>query len=163
MRARWLVQCEHRGILRVKNRRFSSISCQPNPTPTCTCRIIHVSKEDTTQSQGDEDRSPEKPRVLKVVRWPILRNSTELQGFLGLCAGLRQWIEGYSKVARPLNRLLVKSALWIWGDEEQDALDKLKELVSASPCIHPIHNQGGREVILAVDSSFIAVGCIFNE
>ncbi|CAG8603394.1 9585_t:CDS:2, partial [Acaulospora colombiana] len=110
-----------------------------------------------------EGRVPDTEKVAKILRWPVPRNATELRGFLGTCAVVRIWIKDYSKIAKPLSRLTAKDADWEWGDEEQDAMDQLKELVTHAPCITPIDYRCGRTIILAVDSSKIAVGFILYQ
>jgi hypothetical protein len=110
-----------------------------------------------------EGRLPDEDRVRKITDWKTPRNTTELRGFLGVCAGVKIWIEGYSRVARPLHRLLNKDALWTWGAEEEEAVDRLKELVTSAPCLREIDYTSDREVIVAVDSSNIAVGFILSQ
>jgi hypothetical protein len=70
-----------------------------------------------------EGRLPDEDRVRKITDWKTPRNTTELRGFLGVCAGVKIWIEGYSRIARPLHHLLNKDALWTWGAEEEEAVD----------------------------------------
>jgi hypothetical protein len=106
---------------------------------------------------------PDTEKVAKILRWPEPRNPTELRGFLGTCAVVRIWIQNYSKIAKPLSWLTSKDANWEWGDEEQDAMDKLKALVTQAPCLSPIDYKCDRTIILAVDSSKIAVGFILFQ
>jgi hypothetical protein len=94
--------------------------------------------------------------VRKITDWKMPRNTTELQGFLGVCAGVKIWIEGYSHIARPLHHLLNKDTLWMWGAE-------LKELVTSALCLCEIDYTSDCEVIVAVDLLHIAVGFILLQ
>jgi hypothetical protein len=110
-----------------------------------------------------EGRIPDGEKVAKVLRWPPPRNPTELRRFLGTCAVVRIWIQNYSKIAKPLSRLTAKEVEWTWGKTEQEAMDALKKLVTQAPCLKPIDYRSEQPIILAVDSSKIAVGFILFQ
>jgi hypothetical protein len=127
---------------------------------------IQLAREDMVmvgQRCTYEGRIPDTEKVDKILRWPVPRNATELRGFLGTCAVVRIWIKDYSKIAKPLSKLTSKDTSWDWGDEEQDAMEQLKALVTQAPCLKPIDYRCGRTIILAVDSSKIAVGFILFQ
>ena len=46
---------------------------------------------------------PEK--VKAVVEWPTPKSVTEIRSFLGLAGYYRRFVEGFSKIARPMTRL----------------------------------------------------------
>ena len=48
-------------------------------------------------------------------------------------------------------------------EEEQDAMDRLKDALVKSPALRPIDYTCDREVILSVDSSIIGVGFILSQ
>ena len=49
---------------------------------------------------------------------------------------------------------------FMWGGEQQAAMDTLKQHVVSAPVLAPIDYASKRLVIVAVDSSFLAVGWI---
>jgi transposase InsO family protein len=110
-----------------------------------------------------EGRLPDDSKVSKVLKWPRPKNTTEIRGFLGLCACVRMFIKDYAKISRPLNDLLCKDVEWEWTDRQEDAMARLKVLVSEAPCLVPIDYTSDREVIFAVDSSYIAVGYVLLQ
>ncbi|RDB24438.1 Pro-Pol polyprotein [Hypsizygus marmoreus] len=65
--------------------------------------------------------------------------------------------------ARPLIQLTRKDIEFEFGQEEYEAMNRLKDLVIHSPAIRAIDYASDREVILAVDSSWIAVGFILLQ
>jgi transposase InsO family protein len=107
-----------------------------------------------------EGRLPDSSRVSKIQKWPPPQNTTHVRGFLGLCGTMRIWIEKYSELARPLTELLRKDVPFEWNESHQEAMDILKEAVSTSPALIAIDYKSERPVILAVDTSSIAIGYI---
>ena len=90
-----------------------------------------------TVSDEGVQTDPDKIAVLK--DWPAPSNIKELRSFLGFAGYYRRFVCNYSKIAKPLNSLLVghptnkkgkktKSATsWIWGPEQQEAFDTIIE------------------------------------
>lgn len=110
-----------------------------------------------------EGRIPEESKVQKIRDWPECRNVTHVRGFLGTCGVLRIFIKNFSKIAKPLVNLTRKNAPFIWGPEQQESMQILKDSILESPALRPIDYECGREVILAVDTSNIAVGYILLQ
>lgn len=110
-----------------------------------------------------EGRLPDTSRVSKILKWPSCKTVTQVRGFLGLCGTLRIWIKGYSELARPLTELVRKDAEFIWDSRRQQAMDKLKEQVANSPALVAIDYSSDLPVILAVDTSNIAIGFVLYQ
>jgi hypothetical protein len=47
-------------------------------------------------------------KVREIVGWKIPSSITEIQSFLGLAGYYRRFIEGFSKIAKPITSLLEK-------------------------------------------------------
>ena len=110
-----------------------------------------------------EGRLPDDSKIAKIKNWPPCETTMDVWGFLGTTGTVRNWIDDYATIARPLNVLTRKNVPFIWESAEQLAMDQLKEAVIASPAIQPINYLSGNEVILAVDSSLIACGWILFQ
>ena len=70
--------------------------------------------------------------------WLTPRSAKEVQKFMGLANYYRQFIQDFSRVAKPLNMLVGKDRKWEWGAEQQRVFEELKkrfttELVLAVP------------------------------
>ena len=68
------------------------------------------------------------------------------------------FVKDYAKIASPINRLLRNGVPFQWLDEEIASMEKLKEAIKAAPCLQPINYDWDTEVVLAVDTSWQAVG-----
>lgn len=112
-----------------------------------------------------DGRRPVPDRVDKIVKWGIPRSLTEVRGFLGVLGTLRMFIRDFAMHAEPLVKLMRKksAAEFEFGIKELEAMEKLKVMVASCPAIRPIEYECDREVILAVDSSNIAVGYVLYQ
>jgi hypothetical protein len=110
-----------------------------------------------------EGRVPEESKVQKIRDWPEPTNQSQVRGFLGTCGVLRIFIRDFSRIARPLVNLTRKDAPFIFGPEQREAMQTLKDSILESPALRRIDYDSEREVILAVDTSNIAVGFILLQ
>lgn len=91
---------------------------------------------------------PEK--VSAVTEWEPPRKVKELQAFLGFCNFYRQFIDSFSRVAKPLHRLTA-ALTWEWTREHQEAFDQLKRRLTSAPVL--VHFQEDRPTKLETDAS----------
>jgi len=107
-----------------------------------------------------EGRLPDPSRVSKIVKWKPCETITQLRGFLGLSGTCRIWIENYSKEITPLRRLLQKDTPFIWDELCQKAMDYVKDAMVNATALTQIDYSSLLPVILAVDTSTVAIGFI---
>ncbi|RXW16706.1 hypothetical protein EST38_g9147 [Candolleomyces aberdarensis] len=110
-----------------------------------------------------EGRKPLPDRVQKVLDWPIPKDVTGIRGFMGVVGTLRMFIKDLAIHAEPLIRLVRRKIPFEFGVEQLMAMEKLKYLVKTCTAIRPIDYESQNEVILAVDSSVLAVGYILSQ
>jgi len=66
----------------------------------------------------------------------------DVQSFIGLAGYYRKFIKNFSKIAKPLTILMKKDNKFIWGTEQRNAFDTLKEkLTSVSVLNYPDFNR----------------------
>jgi hypothetical protein len=111
-----------------------------------------------------EGRKPNEDRVGIITRWGPCKDLHEVNAFLGTTGTLRMFIKDYAKVVEPINRLKKKDTPFVWGEEQDEAQARIKQLILECPALKPIDYESPNPVILAVDTSYIAVGYyIFQE
>ncbi len=74
-------------------------------------------------------------KVAGVDRWKPPKNLTELRGFTGFINFYRCFIEGFSKIAKPLNKLTKKDVAWEWTPKRQQVFETLKKLICSEPVL----------------------------
>jgi len=110
-----------------------------------------------------EGRVPDESKVQKIRDWPEPTNHTQVRGFLGTCGVLRIFIHDFSRIARPLINLMKKDAPFVFGAEQCEAMQILKDAVLSSPALKRLDYASEHEVILVVDTSNITIGFILLQ
>jgi hypothetical protein len=76
------------------------------------------------------------PAIVKeIVAWSIPTIVTEIRSFLGLAGYYRRFIEGFSKIAKPMTSLLEKGREFKWDEKCQDSFDQLKKRLMSPPVL----------------------------
>ena len=105
-----------------------------------------------------EGRMPETDRVGVIERWPALKSQTEVREFLGTVGVCRMFIKDFAKLAAPLHYLTRKGIPFNWGPDQEKAMADLKEALKNSVPLGNIDYENDGAVVLAVDTSYKAVG-----
>jgi hypothetical protein len=103
-------------------------------------------------------RLPDTSRVDKIAKWGPCKDISEVRAFLGTVGICRIFIKNFVKRANGLVNLTRKGILFEFGPEQVAAQADLKEVLLNSPALHPIDYDSDAPVILAVDTSQVAVG-----
>ena len=82
-------------------------------------------------------------KVEAVVKSEQPTTVTEVRSFLGLAGYYRRFIEGFSKIARPLHGLTRKGVKFEWTDRCEGSFQTLKGKVNISPCYDVARGQRG--------------------
>ncbi|GJT41566.1 hypothetical protein Tco_0941431 [Tanacetum coccineum] len=62
------------------------------------------------------------PAKIEAIKdWASPKTPTEIRQFLGLAGYYRRFIEGFSKIARPMTKLTQKSVKFEWGEKAEAA------------------------------------------
>jgi len=86
---------------------------------------------------GQEGVKTDPVKTQAIWDWTAPEKIKEIQCFLGFCNFHRQFIEGFSRTARPLYAKTKKECVgnWEWGDKEQKAFDKLRTKLTTAPVL----------------------------
>ena len=100
-------------------------------------------------------------KIAGVCDWPTPTTVKQVRSFLGFCNFYRAFIRGFSHLAKPLNNLTKKDTPWIWGDEQQEAFDTLRERIISEPVL--IQPDLSKPFEIEVDSSGFARGAVLLQ
>jgi len=100
-------------------------------------------------------------KIEAIVNWPRPTNVSEVRSFLGITGYYRRFVEGFSKLALPIIRLLQKTNKFEWTTECEDAFQELKKRMVSAPILAiPEGNEG---FIIYSDSSRMGLGCVLMQ
>ncbi|KAG5723906.1 hypothetical protein E4T56_gene9793 [Termitomyces sp. T112] len=91
-------------------------------------------------------------KVNAILNWPPLQNIKEVQSFLGFANFYCHFINNYSGITKPLNRLTWKDTPWDWDSKCQSIFLLLKKAFTSTPVFHhfnpslPISDAGGKDL-----------------
>ncbi|CAC5420621.1 Retrovirus-related Pol polyprotein from transposon 17.6 [Mytilus coruscus] len=102
-------------------------------------------------------------KIDAVKTFPVPQNITDVRAFLGLANYYRKFVKGFSKIASPLHRLLVKGAKFIWDNDCQKSFDEIKTLLISAPILAFPDFSKDFILYLYTDASQIAIGYILGQ
>jgi hypothetical protein len=100
-------------------------------------------------------------KVKDVLNWMPPMNASEIRSFLGLAGYYRRFIKDFSKIAKPMTRLLEKNKDFDWTEEWQVSFEELKKrLTSALVLILPDIT---KKFDIYCDASQHGLGCVLMQ
>jgi hypothetical protein len=63
---------------------------------------------------SSEGISVDPKKVKAIMEWPVPKNAHEVRSFMGLAGYYRRFVEGFSKIAKPISTLQRKGVRYEW-------------------------------------------------
>ena len=112
----------------------------------------HISPEGISMSTA---------KVESVRNWPTPRNVKDIQAFLGFANFYRRFIEGFSKICKPMTDLTQKERVFEWTPQCEDAFRRIKTMFTEGPIL--AHFDYMRSTRVETDASDFALGAILSQ
>jgi hypothetical protein len=100
-------------------------------------------------------------KVKEIMEWRVPTTVTEIRSFLGLAGYYRRFIEGFSKIAKPMTSLLEKGKEFKWDERCQDSFDQLKKRLMSPPVLIMPDLQKGFDIYC--DACGQGLGCVLMQ
>ena len=100
-------------------------------------------------------------KVQDVLNWNPPKNVSEIRSFLGLAGYYRRFIEGCSKIVKPLTSLLEKGKEFKWDAACQSCFEELKMRLTTAPVLIMPNIHKGFDVYC--DASRLGLGCVLMQ
>src|SRR5512142_650567 len=99
--------------------------------------------------------------VESVLSWKQPKTVSEIHSFLGLAGYYRRFIENFSKIARPMTRLLQKDVKYKWTESCEQSFQELKKRLVTAPVLILPDTKKGFQVYC--DASRHGLGCVLMQ
>ncbi|GKF04924.1 putative reverse transcriptase domain-containing protein, partial [Tanacetum coccineum] len=97
------------------------------------------------------------PAKIEAVKdWASPTTPIEIHQFLGLAGYYRRFIEGFSKIAKPLTKLTEKNKKYIWVEDQESAFQLLKQKLCEAPIL--ALPEGNDNFVIYSDASHQGLG-----
>ncbi|GJR55247.1 putative reverse transcriptase domain-containing protein [Tanacetum coccineum] len=100
-------------------------------------------------------------KIESVKDWASPKSPTEIRQFLGLAGYYRRFIEGFSKIAKPMTKLTQKKVKFVWGDKQEAAFQLLKQKLCSAPIL--ALPEGSEDFIAYCDASKKGLGAVLMQ
>jgi hypothetical protein len=97
-------------------------------------------------------------KVAVICNWGPCKTLSEVRAFLGTASLFHIFVKNFAHRADALVKLTHKDVPFEFGSEQVATQEDLKKATLESPALRPINYHSKAPVILAVDTSYIAVG-----
>ena len=102
------------------------------------------------------------PQKIKAIfNWKPPTNVIEIRSFMGLAGYYRKFVEGFSKLAAPLTKLIRKEEKFVWSEACQQSFDELKRKLTSTLVLTLPSEQDGYTVYC--DASRQGLGCVLMQ
>ncbi|GJS84961.1 putative reverse transcriptase domain-containing protein [Tanacetum coccineum] len=99
------------------------------------------------------------PAMIEAIKdWASSKSPTEIRQFLGLAGYYRRFIEGFSKIAKPMTKLTQKKVKFVWGDKQEATFQLLKQKLCSAPIL--ALPEGSEDFIAYCDASKKGLGVV---
>jgi hypothetical protein len=100
-------------------------------------------------------------KVKSVLSWNTPQNISDIQSFLGLAGYYRQFIEGFSKIVKPMTELLKKGKMFEWTPRHEDSFQELKKRLTTTPVLTMPDME--KPFSIYCDASGQGLGCVLMQ
>jgi hypothetical protein len=111
-------------------------------------------------------------KIEKVLNWPRPTDFDSLRSFVCFAGYYRRYVEGFSKIAKPLTDILPATSKkkhkkkytdkdWHWGEEQELAFKKLKKILTSAPIL--AYPDFDKPFELHIDGSTQALGAVLYQ
>nr|GEW17085.1 putative reverse transcriptase domain-containing protein [Tanacetum cinerariifolium] len=100
-------------------------------------------------------------KVEAITKWPRPTSMTEVRSFLGLPGYYRRFVEGFSRLALPLTKLMCKGEKFVWNEEREKSFEELKQRLVSAPVLTLPSGSGGFQIYS--DASKKGLGCVLMQ
>nr|GFB18608.1 putative reverse transcriptase domain-containing protein [Tanacetum cinerariifolium] len=100
-------------------------------------------------------------KVEAITKWPRPMSVTEVRSFLGLAGYYCRFVEGFSRLALPLTKLMREGKNFVLNEEREKSFEELKQRLVSAPVLTLPSGSGGFQIYS--DASKKGLGCVLMQ
>nr|GFC05642.1 putative reverse transcriptase domain-containing protein [Tanacetum cinerariifolium] len=100
-------------------------------------------------------------KIESVKDWVSPKTPTGIRQFLGLASYHQRFIEGFSKIAKPMTKLTQKKVMFDWGDKKEAAFQLLKQKLCSAPIL--ALPKGAKDFVAYCDALHKVLGAVLIQ
>ncbi|GKF08922.1 putative reverse transcriptase domain-containing protein, partial [Tanacetum coccineum] len=100
-------------------------------------------------------------KIEEIKDWASPKTPTEVRQFLGLAGYYRRFIEGFSKIARPMTKLTQKNVKFKWGEKVEAVFQLLKQKLCSAPIL--ALPEGSENFVVYCDASHKGLDAVLMQ
>jgi hypothetical protein len=108
-----------------------------------------------------EGISVDPSKVQEVMDWKPPKSVHQIRSFLGLVGYYRRFIPDFSRIAKPMTKLLKKGVKFVWSEECDQAFHTLRKHLTSAPVLTQPDMSKPFEVFC--DASGTSLGCVLMQ
>jgi hypothetical protein len=100
-------------------------------------------------------------KVADIMNWKAPTDTRGIKSFIGMAGYYRRFIEGFSKIVKPMTSLLGNKAEFKWTQKCKEAFEALKEKLTTSPVLvlPDVH----KPFLVYCDTCYTGLGCVLMQ
>jgi hypothetical protein len=110
---------------------------------------------------NQEGLAVDSKKVAAILDWKAPKYVQGIKSFIGMADYYRRFIEGFSKIARPMTTLLAKKVEYKWTPACQKSFETLKEKLTTTPVL--ILPDVHKSFSVYCDASYTDLGCVLMQ
>jgi ribonuclease HI len=100
-------------------------------------------------------------KIEAVSKWQTPKFVAEIRSFLGLAGYYYQFVENFSKIAKPMTELLKINTPYVWSDKCEASFQELKTRLTTTPVL--TLPDASKDFVVYCDSSRQGLGCVLMQ
>jgi hypothetical protein len=93
--------------------------------------------------------------------WKTPQNISDIRCFLGLAGYYRRFIEGFSKISKPMTELLAKDNTFEWTPRHETSFQELQKRLTTAPVLTMLDME--KPFSIYCDTSGQGLGCVLMQ
>jgi hypothetical protein len=110
---------------------------------------------------SNEGISVDPSKVQEVMEWRLPKSVHQIRSFLGLAGYYCHFVPDFSRIAKPMTKLLKKGVKFVWDEKCENAFQTLKRYLTSAPVLAQPDNSKPYEVYC--DALGTGLGCVLMQ